>query len=175
MLYYHLSSILEPFAFNRIIYGFDTFEGFRSISDSDSDVNESMFSDSDTIRGPKPSYEILQEIFVVQDLNRPISHISKCKLVRGDAVKTIPEFTKQHPELIIALLYLDFDLYEPTKVALEHFLPLVPKGGVIAFDELNVKKWAGETKALKDMFNLNDVKLEKFHFDPWPSYFVVGS
>ena len=31
MLYSHLSSIHEPYAINRKIVGFDTFEGFRSI------------------------------------------------------------------------------------------------------------------------------------------------
>ena len=31
---------------------------------------------------------------------------------------------KNHPELTCALLYLDFDIYKPTKVALESLLPL---------------------------------------------------
>ena len=167
MLYYHLSSILEPFAFNRKIYGFDTFESFKSVSESDVDVDESMFEDAD--------YEILKSSIELQDMNRPVSHIPKCELIRGDALRTIPEFTAQHPELIIALLYLDFDIYEPTKVALEHFLPLVPKGGIVAFDELNMRKWAGETKAMKEVINLNDVRLVKFCFEPASSYFVVGS
>ena len=168
MLYYHLSSVLEPYASNRKIYGFDTFQGFRSISEKDDkSLNEEIFSEAD--------YQIINKAIEVQDLNRAASHISKCKLIRGNAVETIPEFKKQHPELIIALLYLDFDIYEPTKVALEQFLPLVPKGGIVAFDELNVRKFMGETKAVKEILNLNEVKLEKFSFDPWPSYFCVGS
>ncbi len=36
-LYNHLSTILEPYNFNRKIIGFDIFEGFRSISKKDSD------------------------------------------------------------------------------------------------------------------------------------------
>ena len=35
------------------------------------------------------------------------------------------------------MLYLDFDLYAPTKAALETFLPRMPKGAILAFDELN--------------------------------------
>src|ERR1700722_9865742 len=31
MLYLQLSLLLEPYAINRSLYGFDTFEGFRSI------------------------------------------------------------------------------------------------------------------------------------------------
>jgi len=168
MLYYHLSTVLEPYAFNRTIYGFDTFEGFRSISEKDSpDVDETMFSDAD--------YDILKNAIEIQDMNRNVSEVKKSVLIRGDATKTIPDFTTKHPELIIALLYLDFDIYEPTKTALEHFLPLVPKGGVVAFDELNVKKWAGETLALKEFIDLKTIKLEKCNFDLWSSYFVVGA
>ena len=35
MTFFHLSNILEPFAFTRKIIGFDTFEGFASVSDRD--------------------------------------------------------------------------------------------------------------------------------------------
>ena len=45
------------------------------------------------------------------------------------------------------MLYLDFDIYEPTLTALENFLPRMPKGSVIAFDELNNPDWPGETMA----------------------------
>ena len=41
-------------------------------------------------------------------------------------------------------------------MALEHLLPLVPKGGIVVFDELNVERWAGETKALKEYLKIND-------------------
>lgn len=164
---YHLACILEPTAFNRKIIGFDTFGGFRSISKKDDGVlDESMFSDA--------SYEVLQAAISAHDLNRPLAHMPKCELVKGDAVQTIPIFKRQHPELIIALLYLDFDIYEPTRVALKELLPLVPKGGIVAFDELNSYKWRGETEALKDVLNLNSIRLRRFPFDPWPSYFVVG-
>jgi hypothetical protein len=167
MLYYHLSSILEPYALTRKIIGFDTFEGFRSISEKDSELaDEKMFSGS--------SYDILKMAIKLGDMNRAIPHIPKCEIIRGDATVTIPEYRRNNPELIIALLYLDFDLYEPTKVALQEFLPLVPKGGIVAFDELNVKKWAGETGALKECLGINKIKLQKFYFDPWPSFFVVG-
>ena len=59
-------------------------------------------------------------------------------MIKGDATKTIPKFVKENPYLIIALLYLDFDIYEPTKVALEHLLQLVPKGGIVGLDEINL-------------------------------------
>ena len=94
-------------------------------------------------------------------------------MIKGDATKTIPQFVQNHPHLIIALLYLDFDIYEPTKVALKHLLPVVPNGGVVGLDEINCKKWAGETIAFKESISLTGIKLKKFFYDPWVSYFIV--
>ena len=76
--------------------------------------------------------------------------------------------------MIIALLYIDFDIYEPTAVALEHLYSLVPKGGIVVFDELNDGRWAGETKALKEFLNIEEINLKRFPFDPLPAYFIKG-
>lgn len=166
MLYYHLSTILEPYNFHRKIIGFDTFEGFRSLSKQDNDdLTEVQFSDT--------SYESILEWVELQDQNRALSHISKVDLVKGDATKTIPQYVAENPHLIVALLYLDFDIYEPTMVALKHLLPLVPKGGVVGFDEINCKEWQGETIALKESMKIGSVNLRKFSYDPWVSYYVV--
>jgi hypothetical protein len=70
-------------------------------------------------------------------------------------------------------LYLDFDIYAPTSTALKHLLPLVPKGESVGFDEVNCKKWQGETIALKEYLTLSDISLRKFYYDPWVSYYVV--
>ena len=94
--------------------------------------------------------------------------------VVGDATETIPKFVEENPFLLVSLLYLDFDIYEPTKIALEFLLPLVPKGGVVAFDELAQKKWEGETVAFKEVLSANKIKLRRFSFEPHISYFVVG-
>lgn len=165
-LYYHLSSILEPYNFNRKIIGFDTFEGFRSLTDKDdSKLSENDFSGTD--------FETLKKWATLQDKNRAVSHIEKLELVKGDATETIPKYVKENPHLIIALLYLDFDIYAPTTVALKYLLPLVPKGGIVGLDEVNSKKWQGETIALKENVVVGDIRLQKFHYDPWVSYYYV--
>ena len=39
------------------------------------------------------------------------------ELIKGDAKKTIPKYLKQNPQLIIALLYLDFSyVYQPNSI-----------------------------------------------------------
>jgi hypothetical protein len=68
-------------------------------------------------------------------------------LIKGDATQTIPEFLKNNKHIIVSLLYLDLDIYEPTKIALKEFLPKMAKGSIIAFDELNFKSFPGETIA----------------------------
>src|SRR3989442_10604719 len=105
MLYLQLSLLLEPYAINRSIYGFDTFEGFRSIDGKadPSDIDESMFSET--------SFSVLQRSIALNDLIRPVSAIPRCELVKGDIVKTVPKFIKDKPELCVALLILDTDLY----------------------------------------------------------------
>jgi len=168
LLFSHLSSIMEPYAINRRIVGFDTFEGFRSLGGKGDpqDIRETDFSES--------SEELIQRAIDLANLNRAAGHIRRTEIVKGDATSTIEQYVKTHPELTIALLYLDFDIYEPTRVALQHFLPLVCKGGIVALDEFNYDRFAGETAAVKDMLDLRHVELKRFYYDPFVAYFRVS-
>ena len=69
----------------------------------------------------------LEDSIQLYDLNRSLGHIPKIELVEGDACKTIPDYVLENEHSLISLLYLDFDLYEPTKIALETFIPRMPK------------------------------------------------
>jgi hypothetical protein len=71
------------------------------------------------------------------------------------------------------MLYLDVDLYEPTLAAIRAFRPRMPKGGIIAFDELNAKIFPGETAAMIEGFDGVIPKLERFPFDPYVSFTVL--
>lgn len=167
MLLNHLASIYEPYNLTRSIIGFDTFEGFRSLKgDVDTHVNENHFSDS--------CYEDIAEGLRLSDMNRAVPHVKKGELIRGDATVTIPRYVAENPHLVVAMLYLDFDIYEPTKVALETIVPLMPKGAIIAFDELAVRHWPGESRALKELFDLNKLQIRRFPFEAYASYAVIG-
>lgn len=65
------------------------------------------------------------------------------------------------------------DLYEPTKLALEYFLPRMPKGAVLAFDELDNPMWPGETLAVLDTYGFNRFQLQRLEWDPYISYAVI--
>lgn len=166
----HLSSILEPVNFTRRIYGFDTFEGFASVSDRDHGPASTHVREGDLSAS---CYDELLDLIRVHDSNRLINHIDKLHLVRGDATKTIPEFVETHPHLVISLLYLDFDLYEPTRVALKQFLPRMPKGAVLVFDELDNPLWPGETRAAIDEIGLGRLRIERLDFDPYMGFAVL--
>ena len=83
------------------------------------------------------------------------------RLVKGDVRKTVPELLEKDKSVLIALLYLDVDLYEPTKAVIEACLPRMSKGSVICIDELCYEDWPGETEAVLDLFNANNLKIER--------------
>ncbi len=166
MLLAKLSAAYEPYAFNREIIGFDTFAGFPGVDNKDgSYAYAGDLADADL--------SLIEKSVSLFDKNRPVGHVPKVKLVKGDAVKTIPEYFAENPSLVVALLYLDFDIYEPTKVALQTILPRMPKGAIIAFDELNEARRQGETVALLETMDLNKYKIEKFPEEPHISYLRV--
>ena len=110
------------------------------------------------------SYDHLWRCVELYDMNRFVGHVPKVELVRGDATKTIPRYLKENPQLIVSLLYLDFDIYDPTLAALKHFVPRMPKGAVIAFDELNLKDWRGESIAVLETLKLREYRIERCSF-----------
>ena len=78
-----------------------------------------------------------------------------------------------YPHVLVSLLFMDFDLYEPTKVALETFLPRMPKGAVLAFDELDNPLWPGETLAMLESHAKRPLRIERLEFDPYIGFAVL--
>ncbi len=56
-----------------------------------------------------------------------MSHLDKVHIINGDATKTIPRFLKDDPQVIVALLHINFDIHKPTKIALKNFIPRMSK------------------------------------------------
>lgn len=169
MTWAKLSAVLEPNNLMRRVYAFDTFDGFPSTGKKD----ETGVRDTEEGEFRSNSYQELSELIEAYDADRFLGHIPKVRLVKGDAVETIPRFLEEHPHLLISLLFLDFDLYEPTKVALEHFLPRMPKGAVLAFDELDNPAWPGETLAMLEEVGANRIRISRHHFDPYIGFAIL--
>ena len=168
MTWAKLSTMLEPENFTRRIYGFDSFSGFPSIATKDENVvNSKPIARPMTGDLYANSKDELTSLIKEYDRDRFLGHMQKAEIIAGNACETIPTFLEHQPQLVLSLLFLDFDLYEPTKCAIEHFLPRMPKGSVLAFDELDNPIWPGETLALLDTVGINNVKIERIPWDPY--------
>ncbi len=162
-----LSNIYEPTNYTRKIVGFDTFSGFPDVDDTIDNAGV-LKSKAGDLHGSG-----LDELLLSGEKynkERHLSHIPNVEFVQGDFLKTADDFLVKNPHTIISLLYLDFDLYEPTKKALELFLPRMPKGSIVAFDEINCNSFPGETRALDEVMGIKNHKINRFPIDPWISY-----
>lgn len=173
MAWAKLSASFEPYAIHRKVIGFDTFSGFVEVNNHDKSLVENSESRPGGFQTDFNVFDELNNLIYDFDKNRYLSEFEKVCLVKGDACVSIPNFIEENPHLLVSLLFLDFDLYEPTKVALEYFLPRMPKGAVLAFDEINNQWWPGETMALLHSLNINNYQIKKFHFDPNIAYIVL--
>lgn len=161
-----LSAILEPENLTRRIYGFDTFAGFPELAAQD----KSSFTRNARGDLSSASYEELQSLIEQHDRDRFLGHIPKVELIQGDIAQTAPAFVAARPHLVVSLLVLDCDLYEPTKAALQAFVPRMPKGAILAFDELDNPIWPGETLAALETVGLRNLRLRRLDWDPYVAF-----
>jgi hypothetical protein len=134
---------------NKIIYGFDT---FKKPKIHKKDLSKNKFNQWYKSLSDHSTYKQLLTNIKKRKLN-------KIKLIKGHAEKTIPKFFKKN--IKISLINLDFDLYYPSKVALEKSWPMLSKNGIIILD--NYKIFDGETKAVNEFLKKNKLskKLKK--------------
>lgn len=165
-----LRGIFEPFNRHRKIVGFDTFEGFVGMSEKDGGLckcKDGSFSVS-------PSYEnYLDRILAMQEQLNPMSHLKRYELVKGNAMETIPAYLERHPETIISLAIFDFDIYAPTKAALDAVKPHLCKGSILVFDELCDDIFPGETVALRETLGLNNLRVQRMPMTARVSYVEI--
>jgi len=131
----NLRAVYEPYNYTRRVIGFDTFTGYLGIGDAD----KRSATISEGVYGVPEGYETyLDQILACHEKENVTGHIAKHELIKGDAVKTVPDYFNKHPEQLLALAFFDMAIYEPTKAALEAIKPRLMKGSVIAFDELRL-------------------------------------
>lgn len=162
-LFESLRGLYEPYNNTRKIIGFDTFKGFlhkedRFIANFEVTVNYATY---------------LKKILDYHEQESPLSHIKKYEIIKGDASKKIIEYLTNNRETVIALAFFDMDLYQPTKDCLLAIKDHMPKGSIIAFDEVNVHDFSGETVALKEVFNIQKYKLIRNKYCSRQCYMVI--
>ena len=154
-------SILEN-NFSRKIIGFDIFGKFPK----EKNKNDKQFiKNFEKITGDGISIEELNKILIEKKFEN-------FELVKGDIKKTIPKFLKKNPELKIALLHLDLDVYNPTKFALDRFLKRMSPKSIILIDDYSLAH--GATRAIDEFLNKNkNLKIQKLHYYKQPSFIAL--
>jgi hypothetical protein len=164
-------AMYEPYNVSRQVLGFDTFAGFPSVAPEDGQ-SESVAVGRLTVTEDYDAY--LDGLLDVHERLAPQAHVRKHALVRGDMTQTLPRYLEAHPETIIALAYFDVDLYEPTRVGLEVIRPYLTRGSVVAFDELLLPDYPGETIAIREAIGLDTIRLQREPLSGHRAYFVVA-
>jgi hypothetical protein len=165
-----LRDLFEPQNFGRRIVGFDTFRGFPSVHAKD--AGTAAIAPGDYTVTPGYSVHLAEVLAYHQSLSaRP--QIQRFELVEGDVLDTFPRWLEENPEAIVAMAYFDLDLYEPTKQCLELLKPRLTRGGVLGFDELNVKEYPGETVAVREVLGLSTYRFQRSAFATWQSFAVI--
>ena len=103
--------------------------------------------------------------------------VKNFELVKGDVLKTIPNYLKKNPNFKISILNVDIDFVETTKCVLENFYDRVSKGGIILFDNYEGVGtggtfYKGETDTINRFLKKVNKKIIKFPFFNRPSYIV---
>jgi hypothetical protein len=169
-LFESFRAVYEPYNWTRKVVGFDTFEGYPSVSEKDGQSTYAAVGGYTVT----PGYdEYLSKLLDAHEADNVMAHLKKYELVRGNVVQTIDQYLKDNPQTIIALAYFDLALYEPTRKCLEAIRPHLVRGSVLAMDELNSADFPGESIALREVLGLDTYKIVKSHFLPDRAYIVI--
>lgn len=159
----NLRAIHEPFNKQRVILGFDTFEGYPvdgAIAPKSTETHHAY-----TTASNYPAY--LEELLKVHEGNNAFGHIrGNCRLVRGNVEQTAPKYFGDHPETLVAFAFFDMGPYEPTVAALRAMKPSLLPGSMILFDELTWGGAPGEAIAFKEVFAGTRYEIEKCQWYP---------
>ncbi|MFQ5754371.1 MAG: TylF/MycF/NovP-related O-methyltransferase [bacterium] len=157
----YCSSWLEINGTSKRYYGYDSFEGFPSVSEEDK-VNLS----SERLKRVRPGNYAFSKSRIERLIKK--LRLKNIVLTKGDFSNSL---RKVRPDAI-SFLYMDCDLYEGYKIGLEMLYEYVVPGGVILFDEYElVNEWPGAKRAVDEFFHDKIEKPMELPFST--SYFVV--
>ena len=144
---------------NKTIYAFDSFQGIPLPCNRDDQMpGIRMLSEDERILLPNPGEQLLETTGATSvseyDFWQHIDTVfgqkrHSIKAVKGWFEETIPKVKTEIDQ--IAILRLDGDLYNSTRVCLLHLFPKVIDGGVVIIDDWSLR---GCRDACNDYFDL---------------------
>ena len=176
-----MALLLKKLNSKKIIYGFDSFEGFPSYSEFDDlkNFNNPIFDNK--VRDNFEKLKYLRSL--MENKNIDVSNISSSqdfsnnsfkklenkikilgldniKLISGDFETTVPNFFKSYNDKIFSV-NLDCDLYEGYKITLPYIWKYLSKNGYVHLDEYYSLKFAGARIACDDFCKKNNIYPKK--------------
>lgn len=146
-------SVFQRLGSEKKVYLFDTFDGMTQPSEHDVGIFESvaaseLFAKYKTGKGGSDwclaTIDEVRENFLKSGCNLENVH-----MVKGDVMKTLPEFSGDISD--VGVLRLDTDFYSSTKIELEILYPKLIDRGVLIIDDYGY--WAGSKKAVDEYFS----------------------
>ena len=151
---------LQQKRLTKVLYGFDSFEGFDGSVDS-----ELPFEDFPPQR--RGGFGDTSARYV-SDKVRRFRLEDQVKLVNGYMADTL----RLHAQRTFCFVHLDVDIYESYQLALEFFFPRMADGGAILLDEYNDPPWPGCNKAVDEFLVGKTEQLQQIERDNHVKYFI---
>lgn len=145
---------------NKKFYGLDTFSGYLA-EDMSAANRESVYNFVNNVWDTKKE-KVQDRLSFYGEINY--------KLIEGDCKKTIPEQIRNKTFDKFCLIYIDCNLYRPSRRSMDDLFPLLEIGGILAIDEHTV---GGETRAIKEIAKKYNQDLNFFSHHPGPSYYFI--
>lgn len=154
------SSVIMATNLNIKGYLFDTWHGFPHFSEVDLTPFTNPDKFKERIENASDTYDDCLNALTKNNV------IDLCTMIRGDILKTVPDFVKNNKKLSVAMLHIDTDLYDPAQVSFDCFWPLVSEGGVVFFHDYGDKKWCGIKRVVHEFLNKN-AGMQTMYFHPF--------
>lgn len=179
MLAYLAGSEDGGYRHTRILWGFDSFQGWPEPSEYDQSPRNPQKGEW------RVSPDMILERLDASSIPQEFPDL-EIRIVPGFFAETLPNF----PDRKIAFLHIDCDLYAGYRDVLARLFPKVARGGVVLFDEYKefpplpeygggrIEKWPGATKAIDKYFVDSPYAIQSYPINHWPGskkYFVVKS
>lgn len=164
-----LSYIAKKYGYKNSLYFFDSFEGLPQPSKKDG-LDAVKFAGNINMGQLKSINKISADETYLQELlfHKLGIDPTKINIVKGWFQNTLPIYKKKIPS--IAILRLDGDWYESTKIALNNLYGLVICGGYVIIDDYYF--WDGCRKAVDEFIKENNLTVVIKKQDTSGAYFI---
>jgi hypothetical protein len=144
---------------SRTIVGFDSFGKFPDDLELESDLSFVKRFNND---GGDSISKTDLDTFLKK------KNFSNYNLIKGNILKTLPDYLMNNSQKKYSLVHIDVDVYEPTKFILDNIWDKIVRGGILILDDYGTVE--GETKAVDEFINDKDIIVQKTPYKYKPSF-----